>query len=126
MGNRAFRPDCVVYASEIAPARHGLIGVFDGHHPGARTRVVDFRQHLDGEFTNDLKALAWSPDGRLLAAMFHEAIPGQSQGGHIEVRQVDTGEVVKTVLLSRWYHDLRFSSNGTRLVAEGDEVGEIS
>jgi len=62
----AYSPDGLLYAQEIAPAGEGNIGIY---------RVTD--DQLVSQFdalpnaSNNIKALAWSPDNRHLAVMYH-------------------------------------------------------
>jgi hypothetical protein len=115
-GARAFSPDGTKYAREVEEKGMGNIGIFD-LATDKLIRVLNVDQHPDGDFSNPLKGLAWSPDSRWLAAMFHHG-----SGGHISVVNVDSGTEVGHLAIERWYHCLWFSSDGTEIIADGDSL----
>lgn len=120
-GAKAYRPDCKAYATEAEPRSKGMIGVFEVGS-NASLFTLDFRQHADGDFPNPLKGLAWSPDGKLLAAMFHEG-----SGGHIAVMDVASRKEVASLTILRFFHFMEFSPDGKRIIAEGGvDVGAVT
>ena len=113
-GQKAYSPDGKMYTSEVEPRDHGNIGIFD-LTTDKRLSIIDVRQHPAGDYPNDLKGLAWSPDSKWLAVMYHH-----DGGGHISIVSVDTGQEIKYLPISKWYHHIEFSSDGTKINAEGD------
>lgn len=113
-GEKAYSPDGKMYAREVEPRDHGNIGIFD-LITDKRLKIMDVRQHPAGDYPNDLKGLAWSPDSKWLAVMYHH-----DGGGHISIVNIDTGEELKYITISEWYHYMKFSSDGTKIKADGD------
>lgn len=112
-GKKAYSPDGKMYAREVKPRGHGNIGIYD-LTTGKRLRVIDVTQHPAGDNPNDLKGLAWSPDSKWLAVMYHHG-----GGGHISIVNVDTGEEIKNLSISGWPHYMEFSTDGTKIKAGG-------
>ena len=111
---KVYSPDGKMYACEISPVNFGHIGIFEASTDKLirRTKVT---QHPKGEFENDLKKLVWSHDSNYLAVMYH-----YDKGGHISIVSVDTGIKIKRITISKWYHSIEFSSDGTKIIANGD------
>lgn len=105
-GQRAYSPDDAMFASEVQPRDNGKIGIFQ---QGTDTllRVIDA-----GQPRNRLKGLAWSPDSKRIAVMFH-----LSTGGAILIFQAQTGNVTQNISIPEYYHFLVFAPDGTHLIA---------
>jgi len=112
-GARAYSPDGRMFAREIAPVNRGMIGVIDAV-TGEQLHAIDTDQHPQGNFANDLKGLAWSPNSELIAVMYHH-----DGGGHISIVRVSTGEEAQSIDIDDWYHDVTFSSDGRKIQAGG-------
>jgi hypothetical protein len=115
-GKEACSPDGTKYAREIEPRDQGHIGVFAAQNDEPLSEISM------GEEDNDLKGLAWSPDSRWIAVMYH-----RGNGGYIAIVHAETGDQVKQVPIGKWYHHMQFSSDGKRIIAEGDplDVGSL-
>lgn len=109
-----YSPDGKMYACEIEPENFGHIGIFEVS-TDKLIRKIKVTQHPDGEFVNDIKKLAWSPDSKYLAVMYHH-----DTGGHISIVNADAGIEIKRVPIDKWYHNIEFSSDGTKIIADGD------
>ncbi|MBI4491219.1 MAG: hypothetical protein HY690_00285 [Chloroflexi bacterium] len=110
-GARASSPDGQFYAQEVEPLLSGRVAIFR-LETGELLRVIDLRER-----NNDLKALCWSPDSRLLAIMLHHG-----GGGYIAIAEAASASVLGRVPITRWYHSLRWSADGTSLLAEDDAI----
>jgi hypothetical protein len=115
-GAKACSPDDTKYAREIEPESQGRIGLFDVQTDKLLTEIKM------GETNNDLKGLAWSPDSRWLAVMYHHG-----SGGYIAIVDAVTGEHVKYLTINRWYHHIEFSKDGKTIIAEDDtlDIGSL-
>jgi hypothetical protein len=102
-GAKAYSPDGETYAHEVEPKDRGMIGIHN--LKGELLKVMDVSQHPDGDFENQLKALAWSPDGKWIAAVFHHG-----SGGHISVVNIDTG-LENQYPIYEYHHCIKFSSD---------------
>jgi WD40 repeat protein len=102
-GEEACSPDGRMYAREIEPRNQGRLGLYD-KGTGRLLKEVQVNYH-PGRYPNSLKGLAWSPDGKRLAVMYH-----YDGRGHISLVNVDTGEEVKSIPISKYYHSMKFSS----------------
>jgi hypothetical protein len=105
-GARACSPDGTRYAREVDPANQGQIGVFDA---GTGELLL---QISVGETNNDLKGLAWSPDSRWLAVMYHHG-----SGGYIAILDASTGARFTTLPIDGWAHYMRFADDGIHIIA---------
>jgi len=90
-----------------------MIGIYDAV-TWQKLRTIDTTQHPQGDFPNDLKGLAWSPDSALIAVMYHH-----DGGGHISIVRVSTGEETQWIDIDDWHHDLAFSHDGRKIQAGG-------
>jgi WD40 repeat protein len=111
-GEKAFSPDGKMYAREVEPKAQGRIGIYDTATEN-RLKVLTVRQH-PADQPNDLKGLAWSPDSKWLAVMYH-----YDGGGHISVVSVDTEEI-KQIPIKKQFHHMEFSADGMKIKAESD------
>jgi hypothetical protein len=75
-GSRAYSPDGLRYAQEVAPQYQGNIGVFSRSN---NTLFIQFKV-LPPNITNALKGIAWSPDSQYLAIMYHGTEPVSKPG----------------------------------------------
>ena len=104
-------PDGTYFAEELAEKGYGRIGLYS-LSSNKLIKVLEFTTHPDGQYRNDLKGLAFSPNSERLAAMFHHG-----SGGHLSVVHVATG--VETYhALKGWAHRLRFNGNNSIRVGE--------
>lgn len=104
-GEEACSPDGKLYVREIEPRNQGRLGLYD-KGTGRLLREIDVNYHPKG-YANPLKGLAWSPDGKRLAVMYH-----YDGRGHISLVSIETGEEVKSIPISKYYHSMKFSSEG--------------
>jgi hypothetical protein len=116
-GDKACSPDKMLYAREEEPERHGRIGIYD-RATDRQIKVVKVTQQPDGDGPNEIKGLAWSPDSRLLAIMYH-----QSGGGSVSILDVMKGNESARLSLLGQPHEIEFISQ-TKLKA-GPEIIEI-
>lgn len=114
-GEKVCSPDNKMYAREVEPSNQGNIGIYDVSTE-ENIKIMDVRQHPEDR-SNELKGLAWSPDSKWLAVMYH-----YNGGGHISIMNVETGEEVKQLPIKRHYHEMRFSSDGARIEAGGEDL----
>lgn len=115
-GESACSPDGKRRACEVKPQGHGRIGIYL-LKPNKLEKVIDTPQHPDGDFANDLKGLAWSPDSKQLAVMYHHG-----GGGHISIVSVATGKETKRLSLNEFYHYIEYSSDGRKIMADGQTL----
>lgn len=111
-------PDCTWCASEIKPIGYGYIGIYEFPGPqdgGQLLKKIKVTQHPFGENKNDIKRLVWSSDSKWLAVMYHH-----DGGGHISIIDVDMGREIKYIPISKWYRSIEFSSDKTKIIADGD------
>lgn len=123
-GQKAYSPpDSAMYACEIEPWDCGNIGIFD-RGTGDTLAVIDTEQHPEGD-TNHLKGLAWSPDSKRIATMYHYA--DYDGKGHISIIEWKTATSVKRITVEEEYHFMVFSSDGTKILAScsGAEVDTL-
>jgi hypothetical protein len=116
-GDKACSPDKMLYAREEEPQQQGRIGIYE-RATDRQLKVVKVTQQPDGDGPNEIKGLAWSPDSRLLAVMYH-----RSGGGSVSILDVKQGKESARLTLLGQPHEIEFI-NGTQLKA-GDEVLEI-
>lgn len=114
-GSRAYSPDATRYAREVSPEGTGNIGVF---RLADATLLVRFNA-LDSSCSNDLKGLAWSPDSRHLAVMYHGGMkPG------IYMYTADSGKEERYIGAGSgsagYYHFMVFDSSGSYVYVSSD------
>lgn len=102
-GEKACSHDKKMYAREIEPRNQGRLGIYD-KGTDQLIKEIKVNYHPKG-YPNPLKGLAWSPDGKRLAVMYH-----YDGKGHISVVSVDTGEEVKSLSITKYHHSMKFSS----------------
>lgn len=118
-GDKACSPDKMLYAREEEPQHQGRIGIYE-RATDKQLKIVKVTQGEDGgDAPNEIKGLAWSPDSRLLAVMYH-----QSGGGSISLVDVRQGQERARLNIKGQPHLLEFTSQ-TQLKA-GDETVEIA
>lgn len=110
---KACSPDWTQYAKGID--QNGTIRIYDLNDQPIRD--VTLPTHTCSPCPNDLKGLAWSPDGQWLAGVFHH-----DAGGHIALINLVTGER-EWYDINDYYHCIKFSPDGTQLVA--DPEGQV-
>ncbi len=115
-GAKAYSPDGKLSACEVEPKDHGNIGIFDVN-TGKYLKVIDTQQHPWGDYSNTLKGLAWAPDSKRIAVMYHHF-----GGGHISIVNIDTEKETNYLDIDQWYHYMEFSPDGTKIIAEGDII----
>lgn len=108
-GSRAFAQDR--YAMEISPTGQGNIGVYDRESDELLVQI----DALPGRHTNNLKGLAFSPDGAYLAVMYHGFHPGTPRRG-VTIYDSATGEMVKRINIGTPFHYMAFSHAGDELL----------
>jgi hypothetical protein len=116
-GDKACSPDKMLYAREEEPQQQGRVGIYE-RATDRQLKVVKVTQQPDGDGPNEIKGLAWSPDSRLLAVMYH-----QSGGGSVSIVDVKQGRERARLTIKGQPHLIEFI-NGTQLQA-GVEVIEI-
>ena len=93
----AYSPDGKAIASQYA---YGKIAVWNIESAGTARRLTE-------GFRGSIEALAYSPDGRYLAAAFNKEWPGSKAGsdkGFIDIWDVSAGKIVKSL---QWVSDGR-------------------
>ncbi len=90
---------------EGEPGGYGILEIHDGS--GRLLREVVVTQHIDGDFPNPLKALAWSPDETLFAVLYHHG-----SGGHVSLVSAETGREIDIREIDDQPHSLSFSADG--------------
>ncbi len=105
------------YATEVPPLDRGNIGIFDRNSEDPVLQI----QALPEGHTNDLKGLAWSPDGDYLAVMYH----GGSRPG-VTIYDAESGEIAQEIGSVGWHHYMVFSRTGDELLLSrrGEEIDE--
>ena len=116
LGEKAYSPDGKMYATEVEPKDHGRIGIYD-LAAEKEPKVIGVKQHPEGDVPNELKGLAWSPDSRWLAVMYHHG-----SGGHISIVDVGAAKETKSVPINKWYRYMAFSPDGTKIIAGSDAI----
>jgi Tol biopolymer transport system component len=107
----------MLYAREEEPKNLGQIGIHD-RATDRQLTVVKVTQQADGDGPNEIKGLAWSPDSRLLAVMYH-----QSGGGSVSIVDVKQGKETQHLTIKGQPHAIEFDS--AMKVKAGDEMIEI-
>lgn len=108
-GTRAFAPNGLLYATEVAPYSQGNIGIF---------RLSDDQQvgSIKVRQTAPLKGLAWSRDSRFVAVIYH----GGMYDTGITLWDATTGQKVRDVGPGgdhdRWYHAMVFSLDNAHIL----------
>lgn len=111
-GEKAYSPDGKMYVREVDPKDHGKIGIYDLAQD-KRLKVLNVKHHSVSHYPNDLKGVAWSPDSKSLAVMYH-----YDRGGHISIVDVESEQEIKSIPIHGNYHSLAFSKDGAKLYAE--------
>lgn len=116
-GDKACSPDKIMYAREEEPEQTGRIGLYE-RATERQLKVVKVTQHTEGESPNEIKGLAWSPDSRRLAVMYH-----QSGGGTVSIVDVGEGREVNRLSIKGQPHRIEFSTPNQ--VRAGDELLDV-
>ncbi len=116
-GDKACSPDKMLYAREDEPKDMGRIGIYE-RATDKLLQSVKVAQQPDGDAPNELKGLAWSPDSRLVAVMYH-----RSGGSTVFVIDAAKGIEMKRLDISSQPHTLEFEAPA-RLKA-GDEALDL-
>ena len=95
-------PDKKLQAKETDPRNMGRILILDA-------KGTTIRQIQVGEVANPLKGLAFSPDSRLLACMYHHDGPNAN---YVALYEVGTGTLKTRIALAEPYNHMRFNSDG--------------
>ncbi len=109
---QVYSPTRQRYAREEEPLGQGLIGIYDAANN--RLRSVDVVQHPRDDSPNAVRAIAWSPDEKLLAVMFHHA-----PGGHVSIVDAERGVELGYVKLGTPYRTLEFSPDEQSILVDG-------
>ncbi|TAK33769.1 MAG: hypothetical protein EPO21_11855 [Chloroflexota bacterium] len=104
-GAQATAPDGSRYVTEASPQNGGLIGIYQ-KATGVLERVV--ATGLPGD---KLEGLAWSPDSKTIAAMYH-----YWGNGTIALIDAATGAKLRYIPINYGYNYMVFSADGTQIV----------
>lgn len=104
-GARAYSPDGKYYVKEVEPYNEGNIAVFEvkGDKKIQRWDLLPNN--------NDLKGLAWAPDSKRIAVMYHG---GMTLG--IQVVELGKAGVVATASFRNFPHLIAWDKNGKELL----------
>ena len=107
--------DAVIYSADgkysvkqIEPYRNGNFGLFDAKQ---KELIREINLPIS---SNSVKGMAFAPNSRWLAVMYHV-----SSGGSIYIVDVETAKLLKLVKVDEWYHFMVFDrvSNTTLILA---------
>ena len=112
-GAKIYSPNGKLYACEVEPKDQGKIGIYD-RNTDKKLKTIDVKQHPENR-SNPLKGLAFSPDSKFVAAIYHH-----DAGGHISIVDVEAGKQIKYLPITKYYHYAEFSSDGTKIKAGSD------
>lgn len=110
-GDRAYRGGR--YAMEMEPINSGRIGIFDRD---TEELLVEIAALPEGE-TNTLKGIAASPDGALLAVVYHA-----NGGSQVSLYDTETGEMALRLEVDGYMHFTVFSEDGSELYLSFDGI----
>lgn len=120
-GCQALAPNGTQYAQVVQPQdqRAGAIHVFA--KSGQQLTTIT----IPAEANNPMKGVAWGPDSRRLAVMYHHGAPGLGPG-YVAIVDAQSGAVLDKV---RWqnktfYHYLRWDGAYLKLSRGGSQVDE--
>ena len=100
-------PDKKLQAKETDPRNMGRILILDAK--GATLRQIQV-----GEVANPLKGLAFSPDSRWLACMYHHDGPNAN---YIALYDMATGVLKVRIPVAEPYNHMRFNTDGKTITA---------
>ncbi len=113
---KVLSPSGQFYAQELAPKDQGLIGlIYANNNQPYRTFQVT-NHEMEG-VSNPLKSIAWSPDSRRIATMFH-----YGSGGHIELVDALSGTYLHTYKLHSFCHCPYFSKDGKSIICGSRKI----
>lgn len=105
---KVFSPDGSKYVSELKPINTMKIGVFE-KKTNKLLKGIDLAYSMWKN--NDIKGLAWSPNSKMLAVMFHHHL-----GGDVIILNAESGEKIKPIRIDTYYHYMAFSSDGHKII----------
>jgi len=119
---KATSPDGTQYAQVVQPLeqRAGVVNIFA--KSGQQLTTIT----IPAEANNPIKGLAWGPDSRRLAVMYHHGAPGLAPG-YLAIVDAKSGQVVDK---RRWqnktvfYYYLRWDGPHLKLSRGGGQVEE--
>jgi hypothetical protein len=86
---------------------------------GSFLRTTETELLIANEESNDLKGLAWSPDSRWLAFMYHH-----DSGSYIVVVDAQTGKLTQSIPVNEYYHYMQFTADGGHLLVSAWDLPE--
>jgi len=104
-GEKANSPDGKYYACEIKPYGYGHIAIYKTKD----NKLVQKWQVLPND--NSLKGLAWSPNSKRVAIMYHG---GMTEG--IQVVEIGKTGVVAAANIDQWFHFMVYDKAGKALL----------
>ena len=110
---RAYSPDGQYYVKEVSPYNEGNIAVFE-IKGGKEIQRWDLLPN-----NNDLKGLAWAPDSKRIAVMYHGGVTAG-----IQVIELGKEGVVATADFEGYPHFITWDKNGTDLILRDSETRE--
>lgn len=120
--SKAYSPDGKMYAHVNESTWYGEIGIFNCT-TDELIKVIKVTPVPSATSPNPLKGLAWSPDSKWIAAMYHHRWPYGK--GHISLADVEEGKEKELLKIEKEYHYMVFSADGTKIFAslDGSEIG---
>lgn len=116
LADKAYSPDKKYYVCEVEPECHGNIAVFE-----VKTlKQIQKWTAMPVTIRNNLKGIAWSPDSKRVAVMYH--------GGRLPLIQVfELGKdfVVAIADGPNNYHYMVFDKDGKTLLLAGKSDGQV-
>lgn len=114
-GAKAYSPDGKYYLHEIEPYGRGNIAVCN-KDDGKEVQ----RWNLLGGGQNEIKGLAWAPDSKRFAVMYHGGVrPG------ISVFEVGNQHEVGRTDIEKWYHFMSFKDVSNITVSVDEYLTEV-
>lgn len=139
-GEKAYSPNGKMYAREFiknqAEKNKGYIGIFDSNTKKLN-KIIDVKQYPILDVQNHIKALAWSPDSKQIAVVFHydlswinnnndykaeyhrffqkeKSIKNDNKKilGHVCFMDIESTNELKVVYIDGYYHDIRLTPEG--------------
>lgn len=111
---RAISRNGKYYACEVKPYDQGNIAVFS-----SKGKLIQKWEGMSND--NPLKGLAWSPDSKRLAIMYHGGMRPA-----IQIVRIGKKGVIAASEISAWYHFMAFAEDGKTLLLAESEGGPIT